>query len=138
MPEGEKFDYTNGTLILDSDGKAAFKLKHGETITILNIPENVQVRIVEIDYSGYDASFTDDHENCDHPRLNDTGFMLVGKTGLNFKFLNETNIPPPTGIDEGSGIMTVVLVATVLVLLAGFAVSRFARKAFGHSQPPNK
>lgn len=111
LSQGTMFAYTGGTvpgmgasapsdgiLTIDGDGKAVFTLKHGQSITIHNVPADTMIRIEETTEINYSPMFTDSEGpagTCD------TGYRVIGSSGgtRTFEFFN-TQIadPVPTGI----------------------------------------
>jgi len=108
----------SGTLNLDHEGKDTFTLKHGESITLLDIPGDAKIRIVENEDTDYIQSFTD---TSGAGGETDTGFRVVmvnGATTRTFAFLNEQKAPiVPTGIaDDLWGAAALPLTAGIFLL----------------------
>ncbi|MDR2196485.1 MAG: hypothetical protein LBO07_00765, partial [Coriobacteriales bacterium] len=106
LPQGTQFSYTGGvlagsgatapsggTLTLDADGKAAFSLAHGQSVTVAALPENRHVRIVEAGAatSSYAASFKDSAETAAEQGA-DTGVRALSATPRSFDFTNTKGI----------------------------------------------
>jgi hypothetical protein len=88
----------NGTLTLDSQGKAQFTLKHGQTITIDGAAATGKVRAAESP-AGYTPSFTDSLDAVPTPYNDlDTGYRSMTDDARIFAFSNDRAVPPPTGI----------------------------------------
>ena len=110
LSQGTQFTYTGktvpnmgaiapagGTLTLDGDGKATFTLKHGQAITILNVPGDAKIKIVETTYNNFRPSFIDSSGAIE--QTNDTNFRVVGACEHTFEFFNgQITDPIPTGI----------------------------------------
>ena len=95
--EGGSSDQTveaplKGTLTLDSNGKATFKLKHGQSITIKDIPINVKYKVEEKEagQNGYETTVEGNSEGSIVPdvpssvaftnHIPQTGGLTVSKT----------------------------------------------------------
>ncbi|MDR2035832.1 MAG: hypothetical protein LBP91_04075 [Coriobacteriales bacterium] len=137
LPQGEVIAYTgnspgntgapapdDGELTLDKDGAATFSLKHGQSITLLEIPAKVQIRIVETPSGNYIPSFTDTGGTGNTG--NDTGFLTAGvgdELERSFTFTNaRTLLPIFIGITDESWPLLVLLAAALLALLSLRAV----------------
>lgn len=114
LPEGTRCRYTggilagsgaaapaDGILTLDNEGKAMFKLKHGQQMAIETAQMNVQVRIVEADDLHYKASFTDSG-GAGVTDGRDTGIVRLETADRAFAFLN-TRIRTAVYIDGING-----------------------------------
>ena len=130
---GETFDSEGGTipgkgaskpndkvLTLEAGGKAVFQLKHGQTITIKDVPSDVMIKIKETDNS-YSTTY----------KVNENGAIEDGKEtipisvdeGLAIEFQNAIETVPPTGVDASKRTLGLLLI----VLSVGF-LTRLARK----------
>jgi hypothetical protein len=113
----------SGVLRLDAEGRASVSLSHGQSITIGNVADGSQVRILEdlLPASPYVPSFT---EGEDGPVTQgaDTGVRPLPSARHSFAFTNTMPAPPATGLgDMGVSSALVSLAAAVpfaLVLVA--------------------
>jgi len=130
---GQEFDYEGGvlagsgadplkkgSLTLNDEGILTFTLKHGQTITIKNIPIGSLIMVNEVESRWYEASFTVD--GGAEKIAPDTGPIIVGKDGVTVDYVNTRTSAPPTGIAGGNPIMEGLLLATTLAILTGLAV----------------
>ena len=142
LSPGTEFSYTGGTvpgqgakapadgaLILDAAGKDTFSLKHGQTITIINVPADARIRIVETPDDDYDPSYTD---SAGSDGGNDTGFSAAGINGepeRAFDFINaQKSDPVPSGIIDDLQDSVMFPLISVLLLLTGWLGAGFIRK----------
>lgn len=137
LPGGTQFIYTGsiisgsgaaapagGTLTLDSNGEAAFTLKHGQQITIAGVATNSKVQILETDAAGYTTSFRDGNE------INtgtDTGERVLTGTAKTFAFTNTRAAVVPTGVLTGSSKPLIFLVLPILIG-AGLGTGKVLRR----------
>ena len=102
----------DGVLISDGNGSANFRLGHGQVIIIEGVFLGSQVRIIEEPGPGYTASFRDSENESTVIIGNDTDFRTMTKNRV-FRFTNEREIAPPTGVALGD--------TGTILLLAGAA-----------------
>ena len=81
----------DGSLTFDAQGKASFVLKHGQKITILDLPAGTQYQIREIEKGGYVVS----SEGA-------SGTIESGKTS-EAVFVNQKQEAPSTDNNSGGG-----------------------------------
>lgn len=140
LPGGTQFIYTGsiisgsgaaapagGTLALDSNGEAAFTLKHGQQITIAGVATNSKVQIIETDAAGYTTSFRDGNETNTGA---DTGIRVLTGTAKTFAFTNTRAAVVPTGVLTGSSKPLIFLVLPILIgvgMGAGKVLCRYKR-----------
>jgi len=109
----------NGALTLN-DGKVAFILKHGQTITLLDVPADAMIRVEETVESNYSPSYVD--STGANGTTNDTGFSVVsanGTTARTFEFFNKQNVDPvPTGIADNLRETGVIAELSALLILS--------------------
>jgi hypothetical protein len=121
---------TDGTLTL-IDGNCVFSLKHGQTITILNLPGDASIRIVETVNADYKPSFTD---SAGASGTNDTGedfrdLSVSGTTERAFSFFNAQKVTPvPTGITDDPLWTAALPVIAVILILSGWTANGIIRK----------
>ncbi|MCL2046014.1 MAG: hypothetical protein FWG88_06475 [Oscillospiraceae bacterium] len=106
----------NGTLWLASGGRAQFELKHGQKITIQNVPANVKIRIVETRILGYRMSYLDSmYQGVTF--TTDMVLSTVGQVNRTFDFYNAQDDVVPTGInDDALMFMAFALIAIALYI----------------------
>ncbi|MCL2538796.1 MAG: hypothetical protein FWE66_00510, partial [Oscillospiraceae bacterium] len=111
----------DGALTLDEFGKDSFTLKHGQAITILNVPADVKIRLIEAVDNSYSPSFTD---SAGAGGANDTDFRVLsagGATERVFEFFNAQKVDPvPTGIADGLFGTGVLPMLALLLLYPGW------------------
>ena len=115
----------NGALELETGGWDIFSLKHGQTITIKDIPADIKIQIKEAADSNYTAKIKDGGNEIG--QNGDTGAVLVGDEGRIFAFVNERKSPPVVGVvagTEGAG----ALLALALAALAGITAVMMIRR----------
>ena len=113
----------NGTLKLNSEGIATFRLRHGQSITIADVPINSNVKVVETVDLNYVTSIVINNENEEVTLNNTTVAALTVVPDCTINFINDRFVPVPTGLDIGDAgaiwllsllIFSVVVVAYVL------------------------
>jgi uncharacterized repeat protein (TIGR02543 family) len=141
-------DYTGGggkqggTLTL-ADGSAEFTLKHGESITIKDVPLGGKVKIVQTGNEHYKASYAD-------PDATGTGSDLNAKTvdssgdslelsertmslGRAFAFTNTRETVVPASVDAGD--VPALLIALAFVLIAALYPARWVSRFRAEGRP---
>jgi len=110
-------------------GSMAFKLKHGQSITIEDVPQNCYIQITEAADNNYKAAFTDNGGADSDTNLDvkDTGIRPMTADRA-FVFSNELREVVPAGIDLGNAgallLLPALLLLFALSMLMGRAVSR--------------
>jgi len=104
----------NGELDLDDQGRGQILLKHGQSITLLDIPTSGKVRIVEENGMNYltthlDSQGTDPVENAD------TGEQALSGGARTFAFTNIREPITESSLDLGSLGKPFVLIAALLL-----------------------
>jgi len=135
LPSGKQFQYTgeaivgsgnlapaNGTLILDDNGSAKFRLAHGQSICIEEIAMSGYIQIIETPNVNYLTSFTDS-EHGDLITLHNDTTMLPVTSDRIFRFTNERIAVPATGI--GSSHLGAYLLLPALVFLPALIIFAF-------------
>ena len=110
-----------GVLTLDNTGSATFKLKHGQTIQIEEVPIGFSVQIIETIDVNYITSYVIEHSEVEVIVLgNDTGSQLIESNPV-FRCINERDYVPATGLATGhSGAMLLLLALLTIPALALF------------------
>jgi len=129
LPYGMRFDYngdiisgsgatapSDGTLVLDSEGSAVFSLRHGQRITIDDVPLDGNVRVVETFDPNYTTTFTDS-ENADVIRRGNDTEMLPMAAERTLNFTNGRDMPPPTGLGLGN-VGAAILLPLIVIMTA--------------------
>jgi hypothetical protein len=124
----------NDTLTLSSNGTATFTLKHGQTITIIDIPSDYQIKFVETPDSLYDISYKDSGDPLD-PGDKEMDYKIVGAGSRRFDFVNERKYVPPMGIDEGDLFAVKMLLLSLLLISSGTVILMIVRKKTTKSIP---
>ena len=106
----------DGILTLDN-GALIFTLKHGQSITIENVPLNRGVQITQTRDDNYETSFTDSGDNGTIVFDNDTA-MLPMTADRVFAFSNTRKVVPLTGISLGKGGAVMPFALALLLALA--------------------
>ena len=122
----------DGTLTLDSGGKATFTLTHGQTITIKAIPSDVKIKITE-SAAGYYTSFKDSADTSNTIWYN-MDLTTVGDKARIFAFTNERAEVVPTGIAGGYWGVEIWLLTVALIILSGVAATVFIRHKIRRSR----
>lgn len=106
-----------GTLTLDSGGKATFTLRHGQTITIAEVPADGRVWITEADVTGYTASWRDGALSPGIGTFTDE--LIMSGMDKTVAFTNTYGDIVPTGIwtDNARPALLLALFAGVPILL---------------------
>ncbi len=112
-PLSGTFTTTSGALTFDSSGKAAFQLKHGESLTIQGIPRGTEWYVKELNTGGYQVSVN----------INDTGAQYstsakgsLSKAETQVAYVNHAApILPATG---GAGTSLYIFSGMALILTA--------------------
>lgn len=137
LPGGTQFIYTGsiisgsgaeapagGMLTLDSNGEAAFTLKHGQQITIAGAAMNSKVQIVENLAAGYTTSFRDGNTIYTGA---DTGICTLADAAKTFAYINTRTAVVPTGVSAG-GSKPLVFLALPMLLGAGLGTGKVLRR----------
>ena len=114
----------DGSLLLDR-GVGVFTLRHGQSITVQDVPADCSVRVVETPDAGYTISIADSEGAVipDPASPGDTGVLGMTSSPRALTFTNTRVIPPPTGVSLGdSGL--VLLSALGPLLMLAFWVGR--------------
>ena len=117
----------DGVLILDDEGKAVFQLSHGQMITIIGIPGDAGVRVVETEDVNYITSFSDSSGE-DGPENNDTGFLTAGAGARSIEFINARRTAVPTGISDDIKGYVMLLSCTLLTITVFLGIEHYRRK----------
>lgn len=116
---GEDASYVNPTKITinnEGKGEATFWLKHGENISIADLPDGVTYKLTETAAEGYKSAVDvtgDTFDNKTDDSVTDTSL----KSDANVKFTNTKEGTIPTGI------LTVVAPAAGIILLAALGLA---------------
>ena len=117
-----------GVLQMDINSMGKIYLKHGQTITIKNIPEHLWISILETPDSFYDASFTDTKDNSTggeemwlRPLLTDNGVRVIN-------FVNERVTVPPTGVSKNDLVPQIILFTITPLILSSTLVLQIIKK----------
>ena len=116
LPDSGATAPSDDTLELDTNGKTTFTLRHGQSITILDVPADAKIQIEEAADENYTTTFLDS-ERTKYEEGNDTGVRDMTEDSRSFHFVNERRIPVPTGIDPSNTF--IILLLPILVILAG-------------------
>jgi hypothetical protein len=121
---------SGGILTFDANGKTTFNftLKHGQSITLKDMPSTAEIKIVETPNSNYQQSYTDSGDSSDTGKT-EMKFKTVGNNARTFEFLNKHIEIIPTGIfGNTQGIWMLFL--AVLIISASFVVIELVRKKY--------
>lgn len=120
---------SDDTLNLDSTGSAVLQLKHGQTITVKNIPETSKVRIKEDDTIAAGYSTTYKIDNGSSKSGMDTGAVTIPGTNCRIDFVNARSSVVSAGVSGGRMQNAISLSGTVLSLTgACYVLSRFVKR----------
>ena len=133
----------DGELTLDGGGKASFLLRHGQKITIQDVPEDVKIKVLEKSENKYWIEYRDSKTGAKYEFDASTiGYDDVGAVPRTFEFFNVyLGGPPivPTGIDIDAGMLVVLSVATVVLIGASVAVLELIKRRTSRRAPsPDK
>jgi hypothetical protein len=119
----------DGLFTADENGQTVFSLRHGQMITMTDIPAGITIRIVQSGYQNYSVSFTDS-EQADVPESGaDTGERKLAEIYRSFMFVNEREAPPVTGIGgDNTGAFLPILLAVILISAAYTALKTLCRR----------
>ncbi|MCL2079950.1 MAG: hypothetical protein FWH17_08950 [Oscillospiraceae bacterium] len=140
LPSGKSFSYDGGmipdsgakaalggTLTLGQGGSDTFTLKHGQTITIKDVPSDVKIKILETKSLGYTMSYTDSAKPGGSYK-SDMEFDFVGINARRFDFLNAGDEIVPTGI-RGDGLSLILFsLAAAGLVLAGLMAAGYVKR----------
>lgn len=120
---------SDDTLNLDSTGSATLQLKHGQTITVKNIPETSKVRIEEDGTIATGYSTTYKIDNGSSKSGMDTGTVTIPGTNCRIDFVNSRGSVVSAGVSGGRMQNAISLSGTVLCLTgACYVLSRFVKR----------
>jgi len=130
LPAGTQFNHsgsTTGILTLENEGSAVFRLRHGQTIMVEDVPRGGHVQVIEAPDGNYDVSFTDSgHENTVFDG-NDTGWLTMTEERT-IGFVNARLVVVPTGLHLNNMDFTLLLTLILGLAAAGFASGAAYRK----------
>lgn len=113
----------DGTLTLDTDGKdSSVTLKHGQTITIEDVPTTSKIRIVEAVDANYTTSFKDSKDSGSTNGF-DTGIRPMTNDDRTFDFTNTRKTVVPGGISLGGSGRVLLAVTSFLAISAGVIIA---------------
>lgn len=138
LAEGTQLQYKGGTLpgseapadgmlALGENGEAVFRLKHGQKITIMAVPQG-SIRVTEDSPSNYRVSFA---VNLGQPvDGSNTGPVSLEEINSRFDFRNTRNEEVPTGVRAESmqGPVLLGLSMFLLIVIAGAGMIHSRRK----------
>ena len=117
----------DGTLRLDDEGSARFQLSHGQSITIEGLPLYACVQVIETPNINYTVSFVDS-AYADEVIYGYDTTMLPMVEGRTFSFLNEREVPPPTGMNLGNNAALLLLTTLLTISALGVVVFEKTRR----------
>jgi hypothetical protein len=122
-----------GTLTLDSQGKASFQLKHGQSITIGDAPVGGFIEVAEAPDANYATHYEDSAAPGTTVGALNTGLKQLEDTPRAFAFTNARLYTPPTGLGpSGEGLpLALAAIAGLLAFLAIRAAHRRWARAGG-------
>ncbi|MCL2158629.1 MAG: hypothetical protein FWH48_04400 [Oscillospiraceae bacterium] len=116
----------NGFLMLDGDNAVSFDLKHGQTITIKDIPADYSILIFEYpETQKYTTWYT---VNGGAETENTVALVSMANPGVRVDFVNKRIYAPPTGIEENGSAMGWMILDLALVALAAMAAMEIRRR----------
>ena len=140
LPAGKTFSYDgglilgsgaeaapNGTLTLKQGGWDTFTLKHGQMITINDIPSDVRIKIIETTSEGYTMSYTDS-ARPGGPYNTDMEFDSVGADARIFEFLNVRDEIVPTDIKSETWALVAFSLLAVTFIIAGLVAAEYQKR----------
>ena len=119
-----------GNVTLNGCGSDTFKLKHGQTMTIKNVPSDVMIKIKETADKIYHATYTDSLSPS-VKNENNMEFLISGEYARSFDFTNERIYVVPTGIiEEETQVAEIILppVFASIIVLSALALINIKRK----------
>jgi hypothetical protein len=137
VPGADAPDDTDPLTTDGTEGKASFTLKHGQSVTIADIPIGNKVRVAEtldgenFGAAGYTASFkdfTDDEAAAIEEAGADTGLRILGDAPRTFAFTNERDEVTPIGVDTGDLGALLLLIAPACLALPAARTIRAVRR----------
>lgn len=127
LPGSEAEVPADGMLALGENGEAVFRLKHGQKITIMAVPQG-SIRVTEDSPSNYRVSFA---VNLGQPvDGSNTGPVSLEEINSRFDFRNTRNEEVPTGVRAESmqGPVLLGLSLFLLMVIAGAGMIHSRRK----------
>jgi len=112
-----------------TSGVATIKLKHGDSVTIQDLPVNGYVQIHQETEPGYTVSFIDSVASGTTVDSADTGSRAMTPT-RKFDFRDTRETPPPTGITAANTLVWVLPIIMCLSLVFAFnwVIPRWRRR----------
>ena len=125
----------NGVLVTDSEGKATFWLKHGQSIIIEDVALSSRVQIIVEDDIRYITAFIDSESDGEPVFEHDTTMQSMTENRA-FLFINNREAPPASGlnIDHNGGLLIMVIGTISLWALLIFKILR-RRRNFAKKHP---
>jgi uncharacterized repeat protein (TIGR01451 family) len=128
LPDTEAAPPANDTLTLISGGTATFTLMHGQTITIMDVPDDYQIKIVESSNDLYEVSYTDSGDPAD-PGDDEMVFKTVGTDERSFDFVNERKYVPGAGINDVSSVVAKMILLSLPLISLGAVISKIIKRS---------
>ena len=116
IPESGVSPPKNDRLTLGQGGMTTIPLKHGQSITIQDVPVDAKIKILEAQDDKYQIKFTDSASTAG-PEDNNMDFRPVGTEARSFDFTNARIIVVPTGNDDDTRAMALLLFIALIMLL---------------------
>ena len=116
------------TLTLTEDFKLTFSLKHGQTLTIKDIPSHLLISIEEKYDKNYQASFVDSKDGSKGDNIVEFRPAETDDGMRTFDFVNKLIYTPPMGVKDESWPMEAVLLTAMLAALAGITALTLLRR----------
>ncbi|MCL2060361.1 MAG: hypothetical protein FWH01_15145 [Oscillospiraceae bacterium] len=110
----------NGNLEPDANGKAEFKLSHGQTVTIKDVPVSYSIKIEEDSDNNYSTSYVDSHGDPGTDTVS-TGYREVGTEDRAFQFTNLRMPVIQTGLSDDTRSAQALMFFALIVILPGVA-----------------
>jgi len=140
LPVGTTYNYTggiiagsgatapaNGTLMLDSAGKATIPLTTGQTIIIAGVSTSGKVQIAETTDANYTVTFKDSLDTGSTSG-SDTGVRPMTTVDRRFDFTNARKTVVPAGAATGGNTLIWLPLMALLAVMAGLGIKAVHRR----------
>jgi|GEM_PF-7035584 len=120
----------DGVLSLDGAGKDTFVLRHGQAITIQDVPSNVLIKVVERQYKNYTTIYQDSKFGGSIIDV-EMAFDKVGADARTLRFMNiYTGDPPviPMGIEDNMFELVMLPLLSIGIIASVMIASRLIRR----------
>jgi hypothetical protein len=117
-------DQTETVLTTDEGGVLTFRLKHGQKVTLQNLPQGTRYTITEDEALGYSTTFAVNDGSYTAPANRTLSGTLDGKNDVLVHVTNDCDLVVPTGIQTETQPYVLMLAFVLVAALLWITVKR--------------